>query len=112
MKPLDSPSQYTRCVTPRADGSGFMLVGNGDGPPGSWGKLMRSRDYGAHFEDAKLPGALDLSAWIVATNAADPNLVFVSTALGQYFRSADGGENFTALPRRLTETRALTWVPA
>jgi hypothetical protein len=35
----------------------------------------------------------------------------VATALGQYFRSRDGGESFAALPRRLTETRALAWVP-
>ena len=111
LKPLDSPSQYTRGITPRADGSGFVLLGNGDGPPGSWGRLMRSRDHGAHWEDAKLPGKLESSAWVVATNAADPKLIFVATALGQYFRSADGGENWTALPRRLTETRALAWVP-
>jgi len=56
MKPLDSAAQYTRGITPRADGSGFVLLGNGDGPPGSWGKLMRSRDYGANWEDAGLPG--------------------------------------------------------
>ena len=106
-----SPSQYTRGVTPRADRNGFMLLCNGDGPPGSWGKLMRSRDHGAHWEDAKLPGELQSSAWCVATNPADPNLIFVATALGQYFRSTDGGESWTALPRRLTETRALAWVP-
>jgi photosystem II stability/assembly factor-like uncharacterized protein len=111
LSPLDSPSQYTRGVTPRADGSGFVLLCNGDGPPGSWGKLMRSRDHGAHWEDAKLPGELQSSAWCVATNPADPQLIFAATALGQYFRSQDGGESWTALPRRLTETRALAWVP-
>ncbi|MGB9369125.1 MAG: hypothetical protein WCE79_24235 [Xanthobacteraceae bacterium] len=111
VKPLDSASQYTRGVTPRADRNGFMLLCNGDGPPGSWGKLMRSRDHGAHWEDARLPGKLESSAWCVATNAADPKLIFATTALGQYFRSQDGGESWTALPRRLTETRALAWVP-
>jgi photosystem II stability/assembly factor-like uncharacterized protein len=111
LMPLDSASQYTRGVTPRADDSGFVLLCNGDGPPGSWGRLMRSRDHGAHWEDAKLPGPLQSSAWCVATNAADPKLIFAATALGQYFRSDDGGENWIALPRRLTETRALTWVP-
>jgi photosystem II stability/assembly factor-like uncharacterized protein len=111
LKPLDSPSQYTRGITPRADGSGFVLLGNGDGPPGSWGKLMRSRDHGAHWEDAGLPGKLESSAWCVATNPADPKLIFAATALGQYFRSQDGGESWNALPRRLTETRALAWAP-
>ena len=111
VKPLESASQYTRGVTPRADRNGFMLLCNGDGPPGSWGKLMRSRDHGAHWEDARLPGKLESSAWCVATNPADPQLIFAATALGQYFRSQDGGESWTALPRRLTETRALAWVP-
>jgi photosystem II stability/assembly factor-like uncharacterized protein len=111
VKPLDSAAQYTRGVTPRADRNGFMLLCNGYGPPGSWGKLMRSRDHGALWEDAGLPGKLESSAWCVATNAADPELIFAATALGQYFRSQDGGESWTALPRRLTETRALTWVP-
>jgi photosystem II stability/assembly factor-like uncharacterized protein len=112
VQPLDSPSQYTRGVMPRADGSGFLLLCNGDGPPGSWGRLMVSRDHGAHFDDARLPGELQSSAWCVATHPADPQLIFASTALGQYFRSRDGGESWTALPRRLTETRALAWVPA
>ena len=74
--------------------------------------LMRSRDHGVHWEDAGLPGKLESSVWTVATNAADPKLIFAATALGQYFRSSDGGESWTALPRRLAETRALTWVPA
>ena len=97
---------------PRADRNGFVLLCNGDGPPGSWGRLMRSRDHGAHWEDARLPGETQSSAWCVATNPADPNLIFAATALGQYYRSTDGGENWAALPRRLTETRALAWVPA
>ena len=110
-KPLASPSQYTRGVMPRADRDGVMLLCNGDGPPGSWGRLMRSRDHGAHWEDAKLPGELQSSAWCVATHAADPQLIFAATALGQYFRSTDGAETWRALPRRLTETRALAWLP-
>ena len=77
-------SQYTRGVVPRADRSGFVLLCNGDGPPGSWGKLMRSRDHGAHLEDARLPGETQSSAWCVATNPADPKLIFAATALGQY----------------------------
>ena len=112
LQPLDSASQYTRGVVPRADRNGFVLLCNGDGPPGSWGRLMRSRDHGAHWEDARLPGETQSSAWCVATNPADPNLIFAATALGQYYRSTDGGENWAALPRRLTETRALAWVPA
>jgi photosystem II stability/assembly factor-like uncharacterized protein len=109
--PFESPSQYTRNIKVNADDSGTMWLCNGDGPPGSWGKLLRSRDHGAHWEDARLPGKLESSAWCVATNRADPKLLFASAALGQYYRSTDGGEHWQALPRRLGETRALVWVP-
>ena len=109
--PFDSSSQYTRTMKPSADDDGTVWLCNGDGPPGSWGKLLRSRDYGQHWEDAHLPGKLETSAWCVATNPADPKLIFAAAALGQYYRSTDGGEHWDALPRRLSETRALAWVP-
>jgi photosystem II stability/assembly factor-like uncharacterized protein len=111
QQPFASKKPYTRTITPRADDSGIAFVANGDGPPGSWGRLLRTRDYGKHWENAGLPGDLQSSAWLVAANRADPNLLFASSALGQYFRSDDGGESWEALPRRLTETRALAWIP-
>jgi photosystem II stability/assembly factor-like uncharacterized protein len=93
-QPFASKGPYTRTITPRADDSGVAFVANGDGPPGSWGRFLRTRDYGEHWEDAGLPSDLQSSS-----------------ALGQYFRSDDGGESWAALPRRLTETRALAWIP-
>jgi hypothetical protein len=49
--------------------------------------------------------------WCVATNAADPMLIFVCTNLGELFRSADGGESWTRLPHLFGELRALHWRP-
>jgi hypothetical protein len=49
--------------------------------------------------------------WCIATNPADPNLIFVSTIFGKFFRSVDGGETWTKLPRELGETRGLLWMP-
>ena len=37
---VDSPSHYTRAVTPRADQSGVVFLTNGDGPP----RLMGAAD--------------------------------------------------------------------
>ena len=109
---LDSPWQYTRAIQPRADGAGTLFLANGNGPPGSTGRLLRSRDFGATWQDSGLPGTLNSTPWCVATNPADADLVFVCTNLGQLFRSTDGGEGWTKLAREFGEVRALLWQPA
>lgn len=109
---LDSPWQYTRGLKPRANLDGTVFLCNGDGPPGSQGRLLRSRDWGETWEDAELPAPTNSTPWTVATNDADPNLLFVCTNLGQMFRSTDGGEEWTKLPRELGEIRTMMWHPA
>lgn len=111
LQPLDSPWQYTRSIVPRADASDIIFMTNGDGPPGSTGRLLRSRDHGLHWEDAGLPGEILSTPWCIATDVANPALIFVSTCLGQIFRSSDGGETWTKARRQLGETRALLWAP-
>ena len=109
---LDSPWQYTRGIKPRANLDGTVFLCNGDGPPGSRGRLLRSRDWGKSWEDAKLPEPTNSTPWTVATNEADPNLLFTCTNLGQMFRSTDGGEEWVKLPRELGEIRTMLWHPA
>lgn len=111
LRKVNTPWTYMRGIAPRADGSGVIFIGHGDNVPGSTGMLLRSRDFGETWEDAKLPGPLDSTVWCIGTNPVDPNLIFVSTCFGKYFRSTDGGETFTKLPRELGETRALLWLP-
>ena len=111
LQKVDSPWVYMRSIVERPDGNGVMFMTNGDGPPGSHGRLYRSRDSGAHWEDAKLPGEVESSCYFLAVNAADPKLVFAAATLGQIYRSTDGGETWTALKRRLGEIRALAWLP-
>ncbi len=108
---LDSPWQYTRGLKPRADLNGTVFLCNGDGPPGSCGRLLRSRDWGETWEDAMLPEPANSTPWTVATNEADPNLLFACTNLGQMFRSSDGGEEWMKLPRELGEIRTMLWHP-
>ncbi|MFM9966780.1 MAG: WD40/YVTN/BNR-like repeat-containing protein [Burkholderiales bacterium] len=108
---IDSPWQYSRDIVERADGSGVMFLTNGDGPPGTDGRLHRSRDFGATWERVALPAEIQSSVYFLATNPADANLIFVATNLGQLFRSTDGGETFIALKRRLGEIRCLLWLP-
>ncbi|MSQ87992.1 MAG: hypothetical protein EXR32_01785 [Betaproteobacteria bacterium] len=105
---LDSPWQYTRAITPSADGSMLFLT-NGNGPPGSAGRLLRSRDGGLSWEDLNLPGPLNSTPWCVAVHPSDPKLLFACTNLGQLFRSDDGGGSWTRLAREFGEVRALHW---
>ncbi len=73
--------------------------------------LYRSRDNGETWEDAALPGQVNSTIWSIATNPADPNLIFLCTIFGQIFRSTDGGENWLKMERELGELREIVWQP-
>ena len=111
MEPLDSPWQYTRTIQPRAGDDGVVFLTNGNGPPGSTGRLLRSRDHGRTWKDAGLPGELNSTPWCVATHPSDPKLIFTVTNLGQLFRSRDGGERWEKLKREFGEVRSMLWQP-
>jgi hypothetical protein len=108
---IDSAWQYTRSIIARPDGSGTLFMTNGNGPPGTGGRLFRSRDGGTTWRDVPLPGTVESSLYFLAAHPADPMLLFAAATLGQLWRSTDGGERWTALPARLPEIRALLWVP-
>jgi photosystem II stability/assembly factor-like uncharacterized protein len=108
---IDSPWQYTRTAQPKADGGPVMFLTNGEGAPGQQGRLFRSLDFGRHWNDVQLPNAVESSVYFLATHESDPNLIFAATALGQLYRSTDGGVRWSALRRRLGEVRAIAWLP-
>jgi photosystem II stability/assembly factor-like uncharacterized protein len=108
---LQSPWQYTRSILERADHTGVMFVTNGNGPPGSGGKLFRSRDYGEAWEEVSLPGTVESSAYFLGVHHTNPNLIYLAATLGQIYRSEDGGETWSAIKRRLGEIRAIIWLP-
>ena len=105
---LDSPWQYTRAVVPSADGRRIFLC-NGDGPPGSTGRLLLSRDGGRTWTPCELPGTLNSTPWCLAVDASDPQLIFMCTNLGQLYRSEDGGIEWRRLKHEFGEVRALHW---
>jgi photosystem II stability/assembly factor-like uncharacterized protein len=111
MRPIQSEWQYTRSIIERPDRTGVMFMTNGNGPPGTSGRLFRSRNYGNDWENAGLPGEVESSVYFLAANPADPKLIYAAATLGQIYRSTDGGESWTALKRRLGEIRGLAWLP-
>lgn len=104
-----APWLYMRCIKKRADESGVMFMSVGDKPSGVTGLLLRSRDFGETWEDAGLPGHVNSTIWWIATNPADPNLIFCHTILGQIYRSTDGGESWQKMQRELGEIRMMAW---
>ncbi len=108
---IDSPWQYVRAIVARSDRSGVLFATNGNGAPGTEGRLYRSRDFGVTWENAGLPGQIQSSLYFIACDRNDPTLLFASTSLGQFYRSLDGGETWLELPRRLGEIRALHLAP-
>jgi photosystem II stability/assembly factor-like uncharacterized protein len=108
---IDSEWQYTRSIMSLTDRSDVMFLTNGNGAPGTKGRLFRSNDGGRKWLDVRLPGSVESSVYFLATHPADPNLVFAAATLGQLYRSDDGGEKWIALPQRLSEIRAIAWMP-
>ncbi|MDQ6673674.1 MAG: hypothetical protein M3069_23515 [Chloroflexota bacterium] len=106
-RPLESEWPYTRAMVERTDSTGVMFLTNGNGPPGTTGRLLRSEDYGETWADAGLPGEVNSTPWCIAVHPTEPKLVFVATNLGQLYRSQDGGGTWTKLKREFGEVRAL-----
>ena len=107
-----APWPYFRCIRKRADNSGIVFLSVGDKPSGEKGMLLRSRDRGATWETVDLPATPNTTIWWIATNPADPMLIFVCTIFGQIFRSTDGGESWVKLKRELGELRMIAWQSA
>jgi len=111
LQVLDSPWQYTRAIVADAADLTALLMTNGDGPPGSTGRLLRSRNGGLDWTPVELPGRLNSTPWCIASHPSQPSLLFLCTNLGQLFRSVDRGESWVRLPHEFGEVRALAWRP-
>ena len=88
-----------------------MFLSVGDRPSGETCLLLRSRDWGETWEDARLPTPVNSTIWWIGTNAADPMLIFCCTIMGQIFRSTDGGETWAKMTCELGELRMIAWAP-
>ncbi len=108
---IDSEWQYTRSILFKPGQRDIMLLTNGNGAPGTKGRLFRSGNAGRTWSDAHLPGSVESSVYFLAGHPTDPDLLFAAATLGQLFRSDDGGKNWIALPQRLNEIRAIAWLP-
>jgi len=110
-RPFEARSVYTRSIAERADKRGVLFMTNGNGPPGSTGRLLRSDDYGETWGDVGLPGEPNSTPWCVAVHPSQPDLMYTCTNLGMLYKSEDGGASWALLPRQFGEIRALLLRP-
>jgi photosystem II stability/assembly factor-like uncharacterized protein len=105
------PWSYCRGLVQKCGQPEVVLMGNGDGPPGSVGMVARSTDGGRSWRTAQMPGQANSTLWNFAVHAADPELIYASSVSGEVYRSTDSGASWSKLDREFGEIRALAWTP-
>lgn len=105
------PWSYCRALKQPCGRPDEILLGNGDGPPGSSGVVGRSLDGGLTWRVADMPGRANSTIWNFAVHPANPSMIYASSVSGQVYRSLDGGASWQRLPREFGEIRALAWTP-
>jgi photosystem II stability/assembly factor-like uncharacterized protein len=105
------PWSYCRGIAQLSNRPEVLLLGNGEGPPGSAGVVARSADAGVTWEAARMPSRANSTLWNFAVHPADPDLVYASSVSGEIYRSTDGGVSWHKLTREFGEIRALAWTP-
>lgn len=102
---------YTRLVA-RIPGTNSLLLGIGDGTPGTTTRIFRSDDLTQTWTEATLDTPATSTVWGFGQHADDPDLIFAGTKYGNLFRSTDGGRSFAKEWREFPEITDVAWTPA
>lgn len=102
---------YTRLVA-AIPGTNDLLLGIGDGTPGTMTKILYSTDLARTWTEASLGTPANSTAWAFGVHPADPSLVFAGTKYGHLLRSTDAGRSWTKEWREFPEITGVTWTPA
>jgi photosystem II stability/assembly factor-like uncharacterized protein len=105
------PWSYCRALARPVRRPDVVLLGNGDGPPGTVGVVGLSTDAGSTWRPARMAGRANSTVWNFAVHPADADLVYAASVSGEVYRSADAGESWEKLAREFGEVRALAWAP-
>ena len=103
---------YFRGIVQKIDEPQVLLMGNGDGPPGSVGTIWRSIDAGGGWSEAKLPCVPNSTIWGFAVHPTDSSRLYAYSVSGEVYSSVDAGTTWKKLAREFGEIRSLVWVPA
>ena len=106
------PHGYCRGIIAKADAPSTLLLGNGNGPPGSTGSLQISRDGGQTWRQAELPVRPNSTIWTFGTHPALPERIFCASVSGYLYHSDDGAVTWRKCAHEFGEVRCLALVPA
>ncbi len=98
--------RYFRALAAKPGDARTLYAGLGDGPPGTRGAVVVSRDNGRSWGVTGFPGA-GSSIWSVATDGREPGLVAAAAIKGEVFVSRDGGDSWARASRTFGEIRAV-----
>jgi photosystem II stability/assembly factor-like uncharacterized protein len=106
------PLDYCRGLCQIPGKPAVVLMGSGDGPPGTAGVVARSADGGKTWKTARMPGRPNSTIWGFAVHPSQPQMVYAYSVSGELYRSNDEGATWEKLTREFGEIRALAFTPA
>jgi photosystem II stability/assembly factor-like uncharacterized protein len=105
------PWSYCRALAQPSGQPQVVLLGNGDGPPGTAGIVGRSIDGGETWNQSFMPGRGNSTLWNFAVHPSNADLIYAASVSGQVYRSFDAGLTWGKLTHEFGEIRALAWAP-
>ena len=95
---LREKGSYCRAIAYAPGEPDTILIGAGNDFDGDKGALFMSRDDGATWIAAELPGPLKSTVFAIATSPRLPRQIHCATKNGGVFSSTDGGESWRYFP--------------
>jgi len=100
---------YFRGVFQQEGNPQILLMGNGDGPPGSAGTIWRSVDAGITWLEADLPYDANSTIWGFSGHPEDSDRILAYSVSGELYETIDSGAHWKKLVREFGEIRSLVW---
>jgi photosystem II stability/assembly factor-like uncharacterized protein len=103
--------RYSRVLERRPGADRDLVIGIGDGTPGTTAAILRSTDAGETWTATSLSAEPNTCIWAFGANSSDPDFLLSGTKFGDLYRSTDGGLSWAKEWREFNEITDLAWLP-
>tara|TARA_R110000868_G_scaffold208302_1_gene457742 strand:+ start:229 stop:1263 length:1035 start_codon:yes stop_codon:yes gene_type:complete len=104
--------RYSRKLERKHGSNRKLLLGIGDGTPGTKAAVFASDDAGESWTRMEMDTPANSCLWAFGSNVANPDFLLAGTKFGNLYRSEDGGDHWTKEWREFNEITDLVWVDA